>query len=285
MIVSVKDPVLKCRHCNAYFLSDTILSQHKESQHGIRKKANNQKKLNTGTQYHNRKNLYSRKPIQNANKPNEIPDHQNNKNVTQNLNIINMNNEVIQISETSNDSEPIPSSANTNLLNTMVTHIAEVKCDSVVKELIKKADVTKLMKQPVVLVERMSELLLNGQNTNTMVVHHVNQEHNSLNEPTSSKITEVPGNNVAIVRPLDMADSAVRSENIRNRIVFEADDDDDLMTNAFDGNTNVLGSHRHTEVNVPDGMDKANTPSVGEQCRALLEGYFCRFCGLEAENL
>lgn len=196
----ISHPLYKCWKCNRNFSSDTILSQHKESQHGIKKKSqskpnkeNNNTTMNTSIKDQNVNNYQKEQntdrekpdPRNNSQKPSQNnifekpdsqykkPDLKNNNNETQNVhNMIKKDekDDIIDISDSSNDSDskPIARINTIDVLNSMINKEPLITCDSIVNELIKRAHVKNAVeKQPVILVDdSLSRLLCNQSFTN-----------------------------------------------------------------------------------------------------------------------
>lgn len=213
------------------------------------------------------------------------PDRRNNKyknNNDQNLNI-KENGDIINISDSSNDSNSIPTLSNfnkTDIINSVVTKQAVVMCDGIVDQIFKHVHVLNTVnKQPVVLVEdTLSRLLsketyakkksyiehddslaeiikINGKQDNNESFQNVTQnECNNVDNIEIATIQKVQADkleNVAIMKPFYIEDSdcEIVPGNLRNKLIFEDDEDDeydedDLISfGNFENNINLPGAN------------------------------------------
>lgn len=273
--------------------------KHKESKHNViigieDQNANKQKpKENNDYEKPDPRHSKSQKPSQNSvEKPNQYkvsPDRQNNNNNKQNdrnMTNIKENEDIINISDSSNDSDSKPTLTEENksdILWSMVNKEPVVACDGIVTELIKHAHVKNTIdKQPVVLVQdTLSRLLyketyakkktfiehddslaeiikMNVKKDNKDSVQNIRENEcknvDDFEVATLKKIQQDKFENVAKIKPFHIQDSNSEiTEHIRSRLIFEdEDDEDDLISfdNFNDNITNLPGADTHTEVNI-----------------------------------
>ncbi|XP_026318516.1 uncharacterized protein LOC113229210 [Hyposmocoma kahamanoa] len=266
-------------------------------------------------------------------KVSQTPDWKYNNNEEQNdQNLINMeeNEDIIDISDSSNDSKSkstLSKINKTEILNSMFTKEPLVTCDVIVNELLRRARVKNTIeKQPVVLVEDTLSRLLYQEtyveektfvehddslaeiikiNYNKDSVQEITQENelknfNDFEIATIKKVQEDKFENVAKIKLFHMQDSnsEIRKENIRNKLIFEDDEDveEDLISfDNFEYNlTHLPGADRHTGVKetelylgkmlVGTRAPETSTPSVHYD--ELIEDKMCvcQRCGMTSSN-